>query len=321
MTKDNDELSWWHQSYLDRDTWGAVAQPIIDRICTARDRQRLPQAMMLIGPPGLGRELAAVEAAALLTCHQDSDPWCPCNSCVRVRAGIHPDVVAVVPMGSSRQIKIDQVRKVVEAAPGRPFEGKRRVWILDGVEAGCFGAEAANAFLKTLEEPPEHTRFVLLAANPEAVLATIRSRCQKLSLPGTVAVADRLGRTKGPPELATAALSGKELELILEQVTTAVRASYHGEVLEIIRVARRLAGEDDPFAIVAAAAVEAIGAGGAQHAEALVQLAAQALASGRRTQALNLNCERQLLACLLSWHQARAVPPSPDQSAVGLRNG
>jgi DNA polymerase-3 subunit delta' len=313
MSGDN-QLIWWDQSYLDRDTWGELAQPMIDRICTARDRQRLPQAVMLIGPPGLGRELAAVEAAALLTCRQGSGPWCDCNSCGRVRAGIHPDVVAVIPQGSSRQIKIDQVRKVVEDASGRPFEGKRRIWIFDGVEAGGFGAEAANAFLKTLEEPPEHTRFILLAANPEAVLATIRSRCQRLSLPGAVAVADRFGKIKGPPELATAALAGKELAISLEQVTTAVRASFKGEVLELVRVARRLAGEDDPFAIVAAAALEAIGAGGSQHAEGLVQLAAQALASGRRTQALNLNRERQLLACMLSWHQSRSIPQDSAQN-------
>ena len=205
MSQVQSPARWWQPSRLDRERWAEVVEPVVERVASACRRQRLPHALLLIGPAGLGRELAAVETAALLTCAQRSEAsrerWCACAGCQRVRAGIHPDVAAVLPQGASQQIRIDQIRAVVEAAPGRPFESTRRVWILDGVEAGRFGAEAANAFLKTLEEPPAHVRFVLLAANPDAVLPTIRSRCQQLALPNAVAIAQCFGELQVPPEL------------------------------------------------------------------------------------------------------------------------
>jgi len=311
MSTDESNGTWWNQSQLDRELWSPVAQPVIERVAAARDHQRLPQAVMLIGPPGLGRELAAVEAAALLTCPETSAPWCSCKSCQRVRNGIHPDVAAVMPQGSSKQIKIDQIRAVVEAAPGRPFEGVRRVWIIDGVEAGRLGAEAANAFLKTLEEPPEHIRFILLAANPEAVLPTIRSRCQHLAMQGVVAVARQLGKLQGPPELATAVLAGRDIEADLGQVALALKAGFSGEVLGLVRLSHMLASDADAFDVVAAGVLEMIRKDGDDHAEDLVRLAGQVLACNRRTQALNLNRERQLLACLLSWARDLALTGFP----------
>ena len=131
---------------------------------------------LLIGPAGLGRELAAVEAAALLVCDESAEPWNENGCSKRIRDGVHPDVTAVLPMGAAQIITIKQVRKIVDDAPGRPYEGLRRVWILDGVEAGKFGDEASNAFLKVLEEPPEHVVFILLADNPTEVLPTVHFR-------------------------------------------------------------------------------------------------------------------------------------------------
>ena len=159
-------------------------EPALKRLLGARDRNRLPHAVLMIGPPGLGRELAAVEAAVLLTCEGTGALWAGGGCADRVRDGVHPDVQAVLPTGAKQIIKIDQVREVVKSAAGRPYEGERRVWIFDGVEADRFEAPSANAFLKTLEEPPAHAVFILLAANPSAVLPTILSRCQQLALPG-----------------------------------------------------------------------------------------------------------------------------------------
>ena len=197
----NETLPWWHEAVLDRESWQAIVQPTLERVQRARDRDRLPHALLLIGPAGLGRELAAVETAALVVCQGADEPWSEGGCVDRLRVGLHPDVEAALPTGAKKIIPIERIRHIVEAAPGRPFEGLRRVWILDGVEARCLPSASANAFLKVLEEPPPHVMFILLAANPMAVLPTIRSRCQQLNLPGSVSVASALEEAIDLPEL------------------------------------------------------------------------------------------------------------------------
>jgi DNA polymerase-3 subunit delta' len=296
------EGTWWPRPTLDRERWSTIAEPMLECFGGARERGRMPQSLLIVGPEGLGRECAAVEAAALLTCPEAGPTWCDCASCRRVREGIHPDVAAVMPSGAGCQIGIDQVRAVVEAAPGRPFEAAQRVWIFDGVEVGRFGAEAANAFLKTLEEPPGHVRFVLLAENPEAVLPTIRSRCQQLALPGSVAVAERLGLGHEVPELAAVALAGCDLDGALGRVRAALESARRGEVMELVRLAHHLRDEGHAFEVVTAGALQEAAARGQEEAEALVCLAQDLLVTGRAQRALNLSRKRQLLACLLAWY-------------------
>ena len=103
-----------------------------------------------------------------------------CAACMRIARGVHPDVVVLEP-GDSGAIKIDQVRDVVDRAAYRPFEGRRRVVVID--QADALVAAAQNALLKTLEEPPSASVFVLLTARPDMLLATVRSRCIKLWFP------------------------------------------------------------------------------------------------------------------------------------------
>jgi DNA polymerase III delta prime subunit len=289
---------------LDRERWREVVQPTLDRMATALAQKAFPHSLLLVGPPGLGRETAAAEAAAMLVCPDQTGPWCECSSCARVRRGIHPDVGLLWPEGSSQQIKIEQIRAVVEAVTGRPFEGRRRVWVLDGVESGRLRAAAANAFLKTLEEPPDHVVFVLLASNPAAVLPTVLSRCHQLLLPPAVSVATHLGVAEVPPELASSSLRGAEVSEALEASRSALLAALDGEVMDLLRLARGPADEDIAFEVVASAALElAAEADDACRAEDLVRLARELVACDRRSRALNLNRERQLLSCLLSWHQ------------------
>jgi hypothetical protein len=296
-------VSWWSEDRLDRERWGELAAPVLERIVDARDRERMPHALLLVGPPGLGRELAAVEAAILLTCHGAEAPWSTSGCADRVRRGVHPDVAALLPQGPSHQIKIDQVREVVEAAAGRPFEGLKRVWIFDGAEAGRFGAEAANAFLKTLEEPPDHVRFLLLAANPAAVLPTVRSRCQQISLPGAVAVAGHLGQ-QVRPELAATALDGHDLSDLIGAIEQGLACAFEGEVRDLLRLPSLMPEEAPAFEVIAATAVEMSGQeDDADRACELVRLAADLLATDRRARGLNLNRSRQLSSCLLHWYR------------------
>ena len=296
---------WWSDAVLDRARWGALVEPVLQRIAMARDRDRFPHALLLVGPRGLGRELAAVEAAVMLACDGATDPWSVSSCAERVRTGVHPDVVAIIPEGKKGIIKIKPVREqVVEVVSARPYEGLRRVWIFDGVEVDHFPGPSANAFLKTLEEPPAHALFILLAANPGAVLPTIRSRCQQLSLPGASVVADGDTPEGVPPELAASVLAGVKLDGVLAEVRSAIDAGIAGESRHLLRLPYLVGNKVNPFEVVAVVATEmAASADDIEAGEDLVRLAADLLATNRRCRALNLSVDRQLVSCLLRWFQ------------------
>lgn len=292
---------WWDESVLDRQRWGPLVEPALERLLQARDRDRLPHAILLVGPAGLGRELAAVEAAVLLAC-AEADTYWKSDSCAdRVRGGFHPDVQAVRPLGAKQIIGIEQVRKVVKSAAGRPYEGQRRVWIFDGVEAGCFGAEAANAFLKTLEEPPAHAVFVLLADNPSAVLPTIQSRCQQLVLPGAVAVARQLARDADLPELARSSIAAEGLDSVVDRIRSVLGVA---ETRDLLLLPYALPDEVPPFTTVAAVAMEMASEDEEEpKGEELARLAADLLRIEGQTRALNLNRRAQMVSCLMRWQR------------------
>jgi len=250
-----------------------------------------------------------VEAAVLLVCKGANAPWSEDGCSARVREGLHPDVVAVLPTGAKHIITIGQIRDIVDSASSRPYEGERRVWILDGVEAGHLGAGAANAFLKVLEEPPEHVIFILLAANPMAVLPTIRSRCQQLALPGLVAVARRLVGDGPLPELAAAALASEGLGDAVETIRDALAAGLKGQIRQLLRLPYAVPEGVPPFSAVAAVAMEmASEAGDDAPGEDLVRLAADLLSVEGRTRAHNLNAKGQMVSSLLRWY--RELPGS-----------
>lgn len=151
----------------------------------------LPPSLLFAGPSGIGKRLTAVALAQALNCPEGSKFLVPgsgfdgsgfdacgvCPACTRIARGVHPDVLIVEP-GDSGAIKIDQVRDIVDRAAYRPFEGRRRVVIFD--EADALVPAAQHALLKTLEEPPPSSVFILVTARPDVLLATVRSRCPQL---------------------------------------------------------------------------------------------------------------------------------------------
>jgi DNA polymerase-3 subunit delta' len=297
--------TWFSDAVLDRSRWGALVEPLLQRIALARDRNRFPHALLLVGPRGLGRELAAVEAAVMLACDGAHDPWSVSSCAERVRNGSHPDVVAMMPEGKKGIIKIDPIlEQVVEVVGSRPYEALRRVWIFDAVEAEHLPGPSANAFLKTLEEPPDHAQFILLAANPSAVLPTIRSRCQQLTLPGTAAVASGDRGEGVPPELAASVLAGVRLDGVLAEVRSALEAGSSGELRHLLRLPYLVGDRINPFELVAAVATELAAEGpDAERSEGFIRLAADLLTTDRLSRALNLSSDRQLVSCLLRWYQ------------------
>jgi DNA polymerase III subunit delta' len=112
------------------------------------------------------------------------EPCGECAQCDRIARGIHSDVITVsIPPPEPnepvhKEISVDQVREVERAAALAPFEGRTRVVIIDPADAMSIGAQ--NAFLKTLEEPPPNTTFVLIATREDRLLETVRSRCRRV---------------------------------------------------------------------------------------------------------------------------------------------
>jgi DNA polymerase-3 subunit delta' len=143
----------------------------------------LPPSLVLAGPSGIGKRLAALSVAQGLNCihpvttGSGTDACGVCAACTRIARGVHPDVILVEP-GDSGTIKIDQVRDVIDRSGYRPFEGRRRAVIID--EADALVVPAQNSLLKILEEPPSASVFMLVTSRPDVLLPTVRSRCPQL---------------------------------------------------------------------------------------------------------------------------------------------
>jgi DNA polymerase-3 subunit delta' len=144
---------------------------------------RLSQAYCFTGPSGVGKRTAALALAQAVNCittparapDAAADACGKCVACRKIAAGLHPDVTEVRP-GAKTVISIDQIREVAARASLRAYEGKTKVWILD--PADLMQEPAANAILKTLEEPAGASLFILVTTTPSALLPTILSRCQ-----------------------------------------------------------------------------------------------------------------------------------------------
>ena len=161
--------------------------PLLQLLARTVGRKAVPASLIFSGPDGVGKRMIAVALAQALNCERP-EPWgdvddpgltaCgTCSSCRRVARGVHADVLRLEP-GDTGAIKVDQVREAIDRAAYRPFEGKRRVVIIDSADALL--PEAQNALLKTLEEPPPASMFVLVTSRPDVLLPTVRSRCQQL---------------------------------------------------------------------------------------------------------------------------------------------
>ncbi|MEW6472686.1 MAG: DNA polymerase III subunit delta' [Actinomycetota bacterium] len=136
--------------------------------------ERPSHAYLLAGPRGSGVLEAARCFAAALVC---PDGGCgACNACRRARSARHPDVIEVEPAGTF--VVVDQVEEMMREAFTSPFEAERKVILV--TEADRMNEPAANKLLKTLEEPPARTHFLLLSEAPDELLPTVRSRCQRI---------------------------------------------------------------------------------------------------------------------------------------------
>jgi DNA polymerase-3 subunit delta' len=181
-------------------------------------KERIAHAYLFTGEDGVGKKLTAINFAKVLNCQKTEikkirrwedknistsqplnfvtsqmidaklrtlnsellaqiDCCEECPSCTKINKSIHPDVFLITPAGG--QIKVDVIRKLGESLSYKVFEGRWKIAIIDGAET--LNQSAANAFLKTLEEPPDESLLILISSMPEIIPETIWSRCQRIN--------------------------------------------------------------------------------------------------------------------------------------------
>jgi len=171
------------------------------------DNNRLAHAYLFYGQAGSGKTAFALELAKALNCINEKKPCGQCPSCIKIEKSAHPDVKLLFPVSKAAReqkyqdlvrektlhpfkklavsghlnIPIESIRELKKEAMYAPFEARRRFFIISGIE--FFSREAANSFLKLLEEPPDRLQLILISNDYHSVIETIRSRCQPVLFP------------------------------------------------------------------------------------------------------------------------------------------
>lgn len=211
---------------------------IVESLKNAVKNNMISNGYIFSGPKGCGKKLIAFIFSMAVNCTGEmaEKPCGSCSSCIRMKSGNHPNIEVVRPTGMS--IKIKQIRQIVGDTAKKPFESGYKVVIIENAEKMTHDAQ--DAFLKTLEEPPENTVFLLLAENHNLLLPTIVSRCQVYQLKPVAAeemkafiearydfqvsdIDEAVRYSKG--------ITGAALELLQDKEELSIRTAYT-EILE-----------------------------------------------------------------------------------------
>ena len=169
--------------------WQVIGQNrVVSLLKRSLEKKAVAHAYLFVGPPHVGKMTLALNLAQALNCEAAEPPCGECLSCQKIASTKHADVQIIglttnedsTETKSRAEIGIDQIRQMQHSASLPPFEGKYKVFIIDGVEQ--LSNEAANCLLKTLEEPVGKVIFILLTINDKLLLTTVISRCQRLEL-------------------------------------------------------------------------------------------------------------------------------------------
>lgn len=255
---------------------------VVAQLRRAIERDRVPHAYLFSGPRGAPLYDTAIALAMALCCQRARGEGCgECDACAKIATGIHPDVVTLAREGAAQIVPIENIRNQVIARMGMPpHEGEVRVFIVE--EATSLAPPAANALLKTLEEPPARTLFVMCTTAPEQLLPTIRSRCQRVRFAGGNAVAS----DAEPAKLERIAALGAELAKDRHEPSLPVRIA-------------EAKGETGPVLIAAAQNLHAAAQSAARRDE--IDVARRAAARAH---------------AIVSWHTAVAIHNANPQLAI-----
>lgn len=167
----------------DTNTWRIIGHERVARGLTHATRAESPvHAYLVTGPPRVGKRTLARTLAAALNCEAAAAerPCHTCPSCRMTEREAHPDLIVVEREGDRKGLGVEQIRDARAAVDWRPFQGRFKIYVLDAGDE--MSEAAANALLKTLEEPPPQVVLVVLASQADAVPATVLSRCRALPL-------------------------------------------------------------------------------------------------------------------------------------------
>lgn len=195
---------------------------------------RISHAYLFSGPAGSNKTMAAYAFAQAILCPQKGCTHC--DACSRIMRRKHPDVHYIAPEGAGGYL-VEQVRSIVADAALAPIQAQKKVYILDRVD--LLGAAAANAFLKTLEEPPANVVLILLGRTTQSVLPTIVSRCQVVPfrhIPAREAAGILVQNSGASPLEANVAIQacGGSLTKALEFLRSNERMMFRTQVLQVL---------------------------------------------------------------------------------------
>lgn len=137
--------------------------------------KRIAHAYLFAGPRGTGKTTIAKLFAKAINCEDFNEEACDnCPSCLAFKENNHPDIIE---LDAASNNSVDDIREIIEQVPYSPIVGKYKVYIID--EVHMLSSSAFNALLKTLEEPPAHVVFILATTDPQKIIPTVLSRCQR----------------------------------------------------------------------------------------------------------------------------------------------
>ncbi|MEG0016122.1 MAG: DNA polymerase III subunit [Gordonibacter sp.] len=297
-----------------------LGQPQVrDFLRSSVKSERVTHAYLFTGPAGSNKTMAAYALAQALLCpkgpHGPRGGECgACDICRRVKRKKHPDVRYFAPEGAGGYL-VDQIRAIMADTTLAPIQGDKKVYILDRVD--LLGVQAANAFLKTLEEPPADVVLILLGRTRESVLPTILSRCQVVPfrhVPASEAAGILMQNTGASRELARIAIESCDGSITrgIEFLKSNERLAFRARVLEALSLLRNaddwdIIGLASDLVVQAKAPLDVVRASQeeelAENADFLAKSAIRQIEARnkRALTAKTFEALRQLTAIIRSW--------------------